>query len=128
MSAQDQSMPNGEKPDGGASKQKDESADQTAFDTLVAHARREIDDLERADAVDDANNNGANSGGAARLKAIFDAAITEAGAVKDEAAHKIQAGAEKVREQIKANPMTTISAAFAAGYMIGRKVAGKVKK
>lgn len=93
----------------------------TTFDSLLAKAKRDLEEIEASDAP-------ADSGAATRLKAIFDAALHEAGAVKDSAAQKLHDGAEKVREQIKANPMAAISTAFAAGYLIGKTMAGRVKK
>jgi ElaB/YqjD/DUF883 family membrane-anchored ribosome-binding protein len=92
----------------------------TAFDALLEKMKRDVEEMEKAETP--------AGGAAAKLKAIFDAALQEAGAAKENAAQKLHEGAEKARDQLKAHPVTTISAAFAAGYMIGKSIAGRVKR
>lgn len=91
----------------------------TAFDLLVERVKRELaeGDGERP-----------HSHHVSKLHAIFETALAEIGDRGANAAHQIQGGAEKVREQMKAHPMTTISSAFAAGYFVGKAIAGKARK
>jgi ElaB/YqjD/DUF883 family membrane-anchored ribosome-binding protein len=96
-----------------------EEAAPTAFDSLVERMRRDVEALETTD--------GRASEGIAKLKAILDAALHEAGAAKASAAQAVEGGAKKAHDEMKAHPMTTISAAFAAGYMIGKSIAGRMK-
>lgn len=95
----------------------------TTFDALVERVKRDVE------AVDDP---AARASHAARLQSIFAAALHEfeekgAGVVAA-AADKIEAGAETVRAEIRAHPVAAISGAFAAGYAVGRAIAGKVRK
>ncbi len=92
----------------------------TAFDALVDKMRRDIEKMEKEEAP--------AADRVSKLKTILDAALHEAGAAKTAAAQTLHDGAERVRDQMKAHPMTTISSAFAAGYMIGKSIAGRVKK
>lgn len=95
----------------------------TTFDALVERLKRDVE------AVKDP---AARATHAAKLQSIFSAAmheIEEKGAgVAAAAAHQIEAGAETVRAEIRTHPVAAISGAFAAGYAVGRAIAGKVRK
>lgn len=92
----------------------------TAFDALVERMRRDVRKLEarKDDAVKESS---------ARLQGVLDAAIHEARAKGDVARAAVGREAEKLHEEMKAHPTATVSAAFAAGYLIGKSIAGKAR-
>ncbi len=96
---------------------KGESA-HTTFDALIDRlqtaARRDVGD--------------ADGGHVSSLKSIFDAALAEVEAKRAVAGEKVIAAAENARESIKANPAVSITAAFAAGFAVGRILGAKVRK
>lgn len=96
---------------------KDETSS-TAFDALIDRMKKEIDGEEQKPTV----------GRAARLKSLFEAALAEAAGRRDDAARLLHDGVEKARDEIRAHPTASISAAFAAGYLVGKAIAGRVRK
>jgi hypothetical protein len=102
-------------------KAKNAGDDATAFDSLIDKMKSDIDAAER-------DEDPAGAGHAAHLKSIIEAALREVGGASDLVAESVHEGAETIRTQIKAHPAAAISSAFAAGYFIGRTIAGKVKK
>ncbi len=98
---------------------KQDPSDATAFDLLVERVKREI-----------AEGDGArpHSAHVSKLNDIFETALADIGDKGAHAAQQFHDGAEKVRGQMKAHPMTTISSAFAAGYFVGKAIAGKARK
>ena len=91
----------------------------TAFDTLLARMKKDIAELEAREPA------GAGRGGAERLQGVLDAAIREARDKGDAIRANIGEGAEKLREEMRRHPAATVSAAFAAGYMIGKTIVGR---
>jgi ElaB/YqjD/DUF883 family membrane-anchored ribosome-binding protein len=97
-----------------------EKGEATAFDALVERLKRDVEDA-KADGAD-------AKGHVDRLRSILTAALHEAERAAGSASVEIQAGADKVREQLKEHPMTTVSAAFSAGYAIGKAIAERTRK
>lgn len=95
--------------------------DATAFDSLIDKMKSDID-------ADESGGDAAGAGHVAHLKSIIEAALREVGGAGDAVAESVHEGAETIRAQIKAHPAAAISSAFAAGYFVGRTIAGKVKK
>lgn len=93
----------------------------TAFDTLLDRMRKDVAETETRDP------HGAAQGAAVRLQGVLDAAIREArdkgGAIRATVAD----GAEALRDEMRRHPTATVSAAFAAGYLIGKNIAGRAK-
>lgn len=96
------------------------SAPATAFDALVARMKHDVKDLE-------ARKGGALKESSSRLQGILDAAIHEAKTKGEYARAAVEEGAEKIHDQLKKHPTATVSAAFAAGYLIGKSIAGKAR-
>lgn len=94
----------------------------TAFDTLLERMRKDVTELEErhAAAPDEAR--------APRLQGILDAAIKEARNRSDAIRSTVADGAEALREEMRAHPGASISAAFAAGYMVGKSIAGRSRR
>ncbi|NWG70912.1 MAG: hypothetical protein HXY23_04775 [Parvularculaceae bacterium] len=94
----------------------------TAFDTLLERMKKDVAELEErsAAAPDEAR--------AARLQGILDAAIREARNKGDAIRSNIADGTEALREEMRAHPGASISAAFAAGYMVGKAIAGRSRR
>lgn len=91
----------------------------TAFDALVEKMKSEAE----RDAPEKAHADHASL-----LQSIFESALADAGGVRDSVVGRLNEGKEKIRAEIRAHPVTSISAAFTAGYAIGRAIAGKVRK
>lgn len=91
---------------------------ETAFDSLIERMKKDIDGEETKPAERRAG----------RLKSVFEAALAEAVGKRDEAARLLHDGVEKAREEIRAHPTASISAAFAAGYLVGKAIAGRARK
>ncbi|OFX05941.1 MAG: hypothetical protein A3E78_02115 [Alphaproteobacteria bacterium RIFCSPHIGHO2_12_FULL_63_12] len=91
----------------------------TAFDALIEKMKS---DLARDDAADD------RAAHVSKLRSIFDAALADIESKGAEAASHAREGAQKVSEQMKSHPVSTISGAFAAGYFVGRAIAGRARK
>ncbi len=94
-------------------------AHSTAFDTLVEKMKSEME--REAPEKTHADH-------ASLLQSIFERALADAGGVRDSVVGRFHEGKEKIRAEIRAHPVTSISAAFTAGYAIGRAIAGKVRK
>lgn len=97
-----------------------EMDDATTFDALVEKLKRDVADA-KADGAD-------AHGQVDRLRSILVAALHEAENAVESASGNLQAGAGKVREHMKTHPMMTVSAAFAAGYAIGKAIAERTRK
>ena len=97
----------------------------TAFDTLLERMKKDVADLdERAVAAPIEGRAAASS----RLQGILDAAIREARDKGEVIRTNIADGAEQLREEMRRHPTVTVSAAFAAGYMIGKSIAGRARR
>ena len=94
-------------------------AGQTTFDALIEGMKREID-------INDVAEERPHH--VARLRSIFEAALHEAEDKGDEALELVKSETGKIREQMKAQPMATISGAFAVGYLVGRTIAGRSRR
>ncbi|MFN3960258.1 MAG: hypothetical protein ACK4NP_10130 [Parvularculaceae bacterium] len=91
----------------------------TAFDALVEKMKS---DVEAGASADD------HAGHMSLLQSIFENALADAGGVRDQVIGRLNEGKERVRSEIRAHPVASISAAFTAGYVIGRAIAGKARK
>jgi len=91
----------------------------TTFDALIDKMKS---DLAAADAATD------GSAHVSRLRSIFEAALADIEDKGAYAASQLREGSHKVREEMKAHPAATISSAFAAGYFIGKAIAGRARK
>lgn len=98
--------------------EKDGSA-ATTFDALVDKMKSDLANEEVA---------GDRRAHVSRLRSIFDAALADLEGKGAHAAEQVREGTEKVREQMKSHPMATISSAFAAGYFVGKAIAGRARK
>lgn len=96
-----------------------DDAHPTAFDALVEKMKADIS--RDAPAKDQSDH-------ASLLQAVFKAALADAEDVRDSVIGRLNEGKEKIRTEIRSHPVTSISAAFTAGYAIGRAIAGKVRK
>jgi hypothetical protein len=94
----------------------------TAFDTLLERMKKDVVELEERSAAAPAESR------APRLQGILDAAIREARSKGDTIRSNIADGAEALREEMRAHPGASVSAAFAAGYMVGKSIAGRTKR
>jgi CHAD domain-containing protein len=92
--------------------------DETAFDVLIERMKKDIDSAEEKPAESRAG----------RLKSVFEAALAEAAGKREDAARLLHVGVEKARDEIRAHPTASISAAFAAGYLVGKAIAGRARK
>lgn len=93
--------------------------DRTTFDAIVAKMKADI-------ASDHAATD--KSDHVSRLQSIFETALADIGDARETLAGQVHSGADKIRAQIKSHPVATISAAFTAGYIVGKSIAGKVRK
>lgn len=94
-------------------------ASATAFDALVDKMKADIS--KERPAQDPADH-------VSLLQSIFHAALADAGAARDALAGQINEGKESIRAEIRSHPAATISAAFAAGYVVGKSIVGKIRK
>jgi thiamine monophosphate synthase len=108
------------RPDRGSKVGTNDEAPATAFDALVARMRRDVKTLE-------ARDEGGLKESSARLQHILDAAVREARAKVGEARAAVADGLDDIHDGMKAHPAATVSAAFAAGYLIGKSIAGRTK-
>jgi len=92
---------------------------ETTFDALVEKMKS---DLAGADAASD------GSAHLSRLRDIFDAALADIEGKGAHAASQLREGTHKLREEMKAHPMATVSSAFAAGYFVGKAIASRARK
>jgi ElaB/YqjD/DUF883 family membrane-anchored ribosome-binding protein len=97
----------------------DDGGAATAFDMLIDKMRS---DLAKEDAAGD------RPAHVSRLRSIFNAALADIEGKGVHAVEQARESAEKVRDQMKAHPMATISGAFAAGYFVGKAIAGRARK
>lgn len=93
----------------------------TAFDTLLERMKKDVSEAETRGPLD-------VRGSATRLQGILDAAIHEAREKGDVIRATVADGAEQLREEMRRHPTATVSAAFAAGYLVGKSVAGRAKR
>lgn len=91
----------------------------TTFDALIEKMKSDL-------AGADAEKN--DSGHVSRLRAIFEAAVADIEGKSAHAVSQLREGTHKVREEMKTHPMATISSAFAAGYFVGKAIAGRARK
>ncbi|MEK7265716.1 MAG: hypothetical protein AAB227_06410 [Pseudomonadota bacterium] len=91
----------------------------TAFDALID--KMKIDLAKEGEAGD-------RSAHVSRLRSIFEAALADIEGKGAHTAEQVREGTQKVREQMKAHPMATISSAFAAGYFVGKAISGRARK
>lgn len=97
----------------------DDGGAATAFDMLIEKMKS---DLAKED---DAGDSAAH---VSRLRSIFNAARADIEGKGAYAVEQAREGTEKIRDQMKAHPMATISSAFAAGYFVGKAIAGRARK
>jgi hypothetical protein len=95
----------------------------TAFDTLLERMKKDVRETEERAAV--SGNEGRWA--ADRLQGVLNAAIREARDKGERVRAHLSDGAEVLHEEMRKNPAATVSAAFAAGYLIGKTVAGRAK-
>jgi hypothetical protein len=98
----------------------DESLPATTFDALIARMRRDVRDLE-------VREEEGRRASASRLQAVLDAAIHEARVKGAEVRETVGAGAEMLRAEMQRHPTASVSAAFAAGYLIGKSIVGRTR-
>lgn len=91
----------------------------TAFDALAEKMKAEV---EADPSAED------HAGHVSLLQSIFEHALADAGGVRDQVIGRLNDGKERVRAEIRAHPVASISAAFTAGYVIGKAIAGKARK
>lgn len=92
---------------------------ETAFDALVEKMKRDVS-LE--------DHQAAPADHVSRLAHILDAAVREVAEAGVGVASRVHTESEKMRAQMKSHPMATISSAFAAGYFVGKAIAGRARK
>lgn len=102
-----------------AGAEKRDGQHQTAFDALVDKIRSDV----RADPSREDH-----AGHVSLLQSIFENALSDAGNARDAVVGRLNEGKENIRSEIRSHPVASISAAFTAGYVIGKAVAGKVRK
>lgn len=95
------------------------ASDETAFDVLIERMKRDISEAEHAQL---------SAHHAARFHDLLDAALREAAGGAAHAGERIHEVGEKARAEMKAHPAAAISSAFAAGYVIGKAIAGGTRK
>ncbi len=97
----------------------DAAKTETTFDALVEKMRRDVS-LEE--------NQRAPTEHVTRFTHILEAAVREVADAGSGVASRVHTESEKMRAQMKSHPMATISSAFAAGYFVGKAIAGRVRK
>lgn len=95
------------------------SAAETTFDALIERMKHDISTEENAQT---------RTGAAARLGEVIEAALHEAGGKAAHVAEQVHDASEKVKTEMRSHPTATISGAFAAGYFIGKAIAGRARK
>ncbi len=95
----------------------------TAFDTLLERMKKDVTELEARSASAPAEARGS----AMRLQGVLDAAIREAREKTEVIRSTVAGGADQLREELRRHPAATVSAAFAAGYLVGKSIAGRAK-
>lgn len=95
-------------------------APMTAFDALVERMKRDVAGL-------DATKPEAQKNASSRLQTVLDAAIREAREKAINVREAVGDGAEQLRAEMKSHPAAAVSAAFAAGYVIGKSIAGMAR-
>jgi len=92
---------------------------ETAFDALVEKMKCDVS-LE--------DDQCAPSEHVMRFAHILEAAAREVAEAGSAVASRVHAESDKMRAQMKSHPMATISSAFAAGYFVGKAIAGRARK
>jgi hypothetical protein len=94
-------------------------AGQTAFDALIEKMRSEVKSEPSTEE---------QAGHMSLLQSIFEHALADAGAVRDSVLGRLNQGGERIRSEIRSHPVASISAAFTAGYVVGKSIAAKVRR
>jgi hypothetical protein len=95
------------------------SGGETTFDALIEKMKHDV-------SLDE--NQGAPAEHVSRLAHILEAAVREVADAGEGVATRLHTETEKMRAQMKSHPVATISSAFAAGYFVGKAIAGRARK
>jgi len=102
----------------------DELPAKTTFDTLLQRMKKDVSELEARSVTAPAEARSS----ATRLQGVLDAAIREAREKTEVIRTTVAGGADQLREEMRRHPAATVSAAFAAGYLVGKSIAGRAKE